>query len=111
MLRNGCPATGALCCDTGVAGDVCWVTFRTGAYGRLSGGPHAVTSSRDSPASRPAMWLWNELGVEGFWLGFSEPANDPIAKPRQAVKDHQGCSLWLVNPILQHTVAGPKSRI
>lgn len=45
-------------------------------------------------------------------LGFSGPAQDPIAKPSQAVKDHQRHSHppWLMNPILQHALTGPRSR-
>lgn len=45
-------------------------------------------------------------------LGLSGPAQDPIAKSSQGVKGHQGHSHppWLMNPILQHTLAGPQSR-
>lgn len=116
MLWNGCPAMGALCRDMGTASDVSRVTFRTGAYCHLSGGPHAVTSRRGQPCQLAAA----RVGCQGLLavcpphrLGFSDPAKDPIAKPHQAVKGHQGHShpLWLMNPILQHAVAGPESRI
>lgn len=45
-------------------------------------------------------------------LDFSGPAQDPVAKLSQAVKDHQGHSHppWLMNPILQHAFTGPQSR-